>query len=103
MAKYGEIVALLEYFDKKTVKPKGRSSKVKMNKEFDPVEYLTKERAKLERFEKYWKDQEKLNKKDDKKPEKNPLHLRGLEWFIIGILSYPFVGAAWQAMLAAPK
>lgn len=93
MAKYGEIVALLEYFDKKsTTKPTTKKSftqKMK-NKEFDPVDYLTKERAKLERFEKYLEDHKKLSKKEDKKEEKKR-QLIGIEWYVIGLISYPII------------
>lgn len=102
MAKYSEIVALLEYFDKKTTVPKTSkksfTQKLK-NKEFDPVDYLTKERSKLERFEKYLKDYEKLTKKEDKKDDKKRSFI-GAEWYIIGLLSYPFIGYLSQHLPA---
>lgn len=90
MAKYSEIVALLEYFDKKTtVKPSKKSFTQKLkNKEFDPVDYLTKERNKLERFEKYLEDYKKLTKKDEKKEDKKKQFI-GIEWYVIGLCSYP--------------
>lgn len=102
MAKYSEIVALLEYFDKKTTaKPsKGRfGRKLKIDREFDPVDYLTKERAKLERFEKYLKDHEKLSKKEDKKDEKKR-QLFGIEWYVVGLISYPLIGYLSQNLPA---
>lgn len=102
---YGEIVALLEYFDKKTATPvkiKHRGGKAK-TKKFDLVELLRTKKEETEMLEKFLEEQAKLKKKEDKKPEPNKIKLHGLEWFIIGILSYPFVGTVYQAMLAVPK
>lgn len=106
MAKYSEVVALLEWADKKanTKPPKSKSRGFKQ-KEFDPIEYVRKEKEKVERWEKFLKDQEKINKKEEKKPESKDMTrlFFGLEWFIIGILSYPIVGPAYQAMMHVGK
>jgi len=102
---YGEIVALLEYFDKKNVpvKPAKRFGKGQKQKKFDLVELLRQKKEETEMLEKFLEEQAKLKKKDDKKPESKGPQLKHIEWFIIGILSYPFVGHLYQAMLVVPK
>lgn len=97
MAKNGsDLVAVLEYLDRKTSfqkpTPKGRFRKDKKVKEFDLVELLRKKKEETELLEKFLEEQAKLKKKEDKKPEKAPRVLMGIEWFVIGILSYPLVG-----------
>lgn len=69
MAKYGEIVALLEYMDRKQPKvPKGFFRKKEKAK--DPVAQLQEWKAASEAFQNFIKEQEKLNKKEEKKEEK---------------------------------
>lgn len=98
MAKYSEIVALLEWADRKTAvqkTPKGRSfGKSKKIKSFDLVELLRQKKEETEALERFLEDQAKLKKKDEKKEEKKATIriLVGLEWYIIGVLSYPLIG-----------
>lgn len=92
---YSDMIALLEWVDRKTTAPKapkGRFGKVKKPKEFDLVELLRKKKEETELLEKFLDEQSKLKKKEEKKPEKGPRVLMGIEWFVIGILSYPLVG-----------
>lgn len=97
MSKGIDIVALLEWAERqKTFKtPKAKSGRKQTMKDFDPVEYVSKRKAEVERWEKYLKDQEKLSKKEEKKedPKKS---FSFLEWYIIGALSYPFLGPMYQ-------
>lgn len=95
MAKSSDLVAVLEYLDRKNSfpkpAPKGRFGKQKKVKEFDLVELLRKKKEETELLEKFLDEQSKLKKKEEKKPEKVRV-LMGIEWFVIGILSYPLVG-----------
>lgn len=102
MSKYGELRSLFELAfemaSKANAKPLkaphklGRSLK-KKDLDFDPFELLQKEKERVARFEQRVKDWDKLQKKDDKKDEKKPTRvLYGIEWFIIGVLSYPVIG-----------
>lgn len=69
MAKYGEIVALLEYMDRKKDKaPKGFWKK--KDKPEDPIAYLNRMKAASKAFDDFIKEQEKLNKKEEKKEDK---------------------------------
>lgn len=106
MSKYSEMVALLEYFDKKSAPKPGKKRLGFKMKEFDPIEYVRKEKEKVERWEKFLKDQAKIDKKDDDKSKDKSANLKlltNLEWFVIGILSYPFLGPAYQAMMHMGK
>lgn len=97
-----DIVALLEWAERQKTFPKqklGRKNgraKIIIPENFDPIEYVRAEKEKVARWEKYLKDEEKLNKKEDKKPEYKGPSLRGIEWFVIGLLSYPFMGPLWK-------
>jgi len=97
---YSDMIALLEWVDRKTqpAKPaKSRFGKAKRPKEFDLVELLRKKKEETELLEKFLEEQAKLKKKDEKKPDVKTMRLlTGLEWFIIGVLSYPFVGMLHQ-------
>jgi hypothetical protein len=100
MAKNGsDLVAVLEYLDRKTAfKPpkSGRKTrKLVIPDEFDLISYVQKKEEEVERWKKYLKDKEKLEKKDTKPEYKGP-NLKFVEWYIIGILSYPLVGHIWQ-------
>lgn len=64
MSKYGEVVALLEYFDKKNKPVKSKTWRMK---DEDPIAGLLKYQRMMKEFEAFQKDQEKLNKKEDKK------------------------------------
>lgn len=90
MAKYSEMVALLEYMDRKSPQkqPKAASSKVHKIKRFDLVELLRAKKEETELLEKFLDEQTKLKKKDEKKEEKKRQFI-GIEWYIIGLLSYP--------------
>lgn len=102
MSKYGEMRALFEMAfemaNKANVKQKiphklGRTLK-KKDLDFDPFELLQKEKERVARFEQRVKDWDKLNKKDEKKDEKvnRARMFHGLEWFALGVLSYPLFG-----------
>jgi hypothetical protein len=101
MAKYSEIVALLEYFDKKSVRPPTKRGRGKMfkDKDFDPVDYIRKEEERLDRWKKFLKDKEKLDKKDEPDKEDPKRSFQFLEWFIIGMLSYPIIGPLWHMVV----
>lgn len=98
MSKGFDIVPLLEYMDRRTAfkppKSKGTSRKVKKKEEdFDPIEFIRREKEKVARLEKYLKDEEKINKKEEKPAEKDPSKtLSYIEWFIIGALAHPLIG-----------
>lgn len=97
MSKYGEMRALFEMAfemaNKANTKPPktahklGRSLK-KKDLDFDPFELLQKEKERVARFEQRVKDWDKLNKKEEEKDDKKRQFL-GIEWYIIGLLSYP--------------
>lgn len=96
MSKYGEMRALFEMAfemaskaNPKTKTPHklGRSLK-KKDLDFDPFELLQKEKERVARFEQRVKDWDKLNKKDEKKEDKKRQFI-GMEWYIIGLVSYP--------------
>lgn len=101
MAKYSEIVALLEWVDQKS---KQKTSKVKVRnpfkdprvKDIDIPAYMRKKKEELEYLEKFLKE---FNKKEEKKDGKKIRMLTGVEWFVIGLISYPFVGPAYQAII----
>lgn len=62
-----DLIAVLEYA--KTFNSTPKKKMKRRNKEFDLVERLRQMREETELLEKFLKEQEKLNKKDDKKPE----------------------------------
>jgi len=67
---YGEMIALVEYIDKiRNEKPKkrlfGKKEKVK-----DPITALNEMKQAAKAFDDFIKEQEKLNKKEDKDKEK---------------------------------
>ena len=69
MAKYGDIVALLEYMDKK--KPqKGLFKKPKKEPEVDLLTLLEKKKREAQVIETFIEEQAKLRKKEEKKEEK---------------------------------
>lgn len=61
MSKYGDLVALLEWADRK----KTPSEKPERKTKPDLLSDLIKQQQDWEKFQKYLKDQEKLNKKED--------------------------------------
>lgn len=63
MSKYGDVVAMLEYFDKKNKPVKSKPWKTK---DEDPISSLIRYQRMAKEFENYLKDQDKLNKKEDK-------------------------------------
>lgn len=97
MSKYGEMRALFEMaFEMankantkapKTAHKLGRSLK-KKDLDFDPFELLQKEKERVARFEQRVKDWDKLNKKEDKKEDKKRQFI-GLEWYVVGLVTYP--------------
>jgi hypothetical protein len=96
MSKYGEMRALFEMAfemaNKANTKPKtphklGRSLK-KKDLDFDPFELLQKEKERVARFEQRVKDWDKLNKKEGKNDDKKRSFF-GIEWYVIGLVSYP--------------
>lgn len=94
---YGEIVALLEYFDRKTSQkpPKAKGwGKRGPKGDIDIISLIEKKKKEAELLEKFLKDQKKEEKKDEKKSA--GVVLTGLEWFIIGMFSYPIIGPLYQ-------
>lgn len=87
---YSGMVALLEYMDRKTTQkqPKGNGRKTKVSKKFDLVELLRQKRDETEMLEKFLEEQAKLKKKEEKKEEKARQFI-GLEWYAVGLISYP--------------
>lgn len=88
---YSGMVALLEYMDRKTSsqkQPKGNGRKINKIKKFDLVDMLRQKKEETELLEKFLDEQSKLKKKDDKKEEKKRTFI-GIEWYVIGVLSYP--------------
>lgn len=102
MSKGIDIVALLEWADRqKAFKPPKKSfgRKPKM-KEFNLVDLLRQKKEEATLLENYMKEQEKLNKKDDKPEKKDPSRtLSFLEWYIIGALSYPLLGPLYHMVV----
>ena len=99
-----DIVALLEWADRQKTfaKPPKIGRKLKASRipdNFDPIDYVRMRKEEVARWEKYLKDEEKLNKKDPPKPEYKGPTLRGIEWLIIGMLLYPVVGPMYHAVL----
>lgn len=94
------IVTLLEYMDRKTAKPataKAAKQLFKKKKDIDFEElpdYVRKQEEKLKTLKKFMKEFT-----EEKKPEKKGMKFSGLEWFIIGIISYPIVGPLYSAAL----
>lgn len=96
MARNSDLVAVLEYLDRKTsFKPPKMGRKTnkmpKLPTEFDVIAYVQKKEDEVERWKKFLKDKEKLDKKEEKKDEKKRQFI-GIEWYVIGLLSYPLVG-----------
>lgn len=90
MAKTSDIVAILEWAERKSTfkQPKGSGRKTSKFKKFNLVDLLRQKEEEAEALRKYLDDQSKLKKKDDKKEEKKR-HFIGIEWYIIGLASYP--------------
>jgi hypothetical protein len=94
-----DLVAVLEYLDRKTSfkPPKGsgrRGNKLKFSNDLDIISMIKKRKEEAEALEKFLKDQKKEEKKDEKKSA--GIVLTGLEWFIIGMFSYPIIGPLYQ-------
>lgn len=96
MAKYGEIVALLEYMDRK----KDKSMKGlfrKKEKPQNPIEALNDMKAAAKAFNDWVAEQEKLNKKEEKKEDKkgwdamSPLQQAAYLTFGIQIMSLVYL------------
>lgn len=102
MSKGIDLVALLEWADRqkafKQPKPKGFGRKTKV-KEFNLVDLLRQKKEEADLLEKYLKDQEKINKKEEKKPEDPKRSFSFLEWYIIGALSYPLLGPLYHMVV----
>lgn len=68
MSKYGELVSLLEYLTTKK-KPTDSSPSERPRKSPDALEMLAKKLREKEALEKFLKDYEKANKKEEKKAD----------------------------------
>lgn len=90
MAKTSDIVAILEWAERKSSfkQPKGSGRKTNRVKKFDLVDLLRQKKEETELLEKFLDEQAKLKKKDDKKEEKKRQFI-GIEWYVIGLISYP--------------
>jgi len=97
---YIGIVSLLEYMDRKTGRPAKTANKMfkgakKINFEISELpEIVRRRKEELDGLEKFLKE---FNKKEEKKPDKG-IKFSGLEWFIIGIISYPIVGPLYNVI-----
>lgn len=102
MSKGFDIVALLEWAERqrtfKQTKTKG-SRRPKIDKDFDPIDYIRKEEERLDRWKKFLKDKEKLDKKDEEKPKDPKKSFSFLEWYVIGALSYPLLGPLYKHLV----
>ena len=92
MAKYSDMVALLEWMDKKNTKqPKtNKAFRMPKLKDMDIPELIAKKKKEVEALDAY------LNELNRKKEEKKGRSLTGIEWFIIGLLMYPVVGPLYN-------
>lgn len=113
MAKYSDLVALLEWADRKHTpvkQPKGRSGSKKKSKfnpydfdlnNFNPFDIAREAKERAARLEQWAKDFEKMSKKEEKKEDKkNEINLSFFQWWIIGLMTYP---AAVTVMTWVPK
>lgn len=73
MSKYSDVVALLDYFDKKNVmKPRQRGHRQYREDDKDPISHIIQMKRMVDEYNKIMADIEKVNKKEDKKePEKS--------------------------------
>lgn len=75
---YGEVMALLEWADRKANKPNKIVTKTKKEKAPNIYELLLEEQQKAQLLNKFIEDQIKLHKKEDKKEEKDKKDEKGL-------------------------
>lgn len=101
MSKGIDLVSLLEWAERqKTFKePKTRFGR-KKEKEFDLVSLLRKKKEEAELLEKFLKDQEKINKKEDKKEVKAHV-FTFTEGLLMAFMAQYFLGPAIHAGLHA--
>lgn len=87
MSKYSEVVALLEWVEKKDKK----EPKEKEPKEYDIPALIRKKKEEAAVLEKLLIDF------NNSEREKNKVrNLTGFEWFVLGILMYPVVGPLYR-------
>lgn len=101
MSKYSEIVALLEYVDKKNKVPKTRlRDRYKSDIDLDLVGLLRKKHEEAKLLENFLKDQEKLNKKEEKKEQKVRAFTFA-EGMILAFMAQFVLGPLYQHYVAA--
>lgn len=98
MSKYSEVLALLEWANKKE-KPKRRRKSELPEGPFDVTTYIHKKIEEAETLTKLLKDYEKANKKEDKKPETNWSDKLAF-WMVVTFpITAPLYIGMWRAVL----
>lgn len=97
-----DMITLLEYVKAFDKAPKKRFGKTPKTPKLDLVALLREKKEEAELLEKFLKDQEKINKKEEKKDDKKPVRsLTFAEGVIIAYLAQFILGPLYQAYVAS--